>query len=100
MNRNTGDGSPGREIWISYFEGASLNNSPLGLAAYILEKFSTWTNKANKQAADGNLLEKWTMDELLNNVVVYWMSGSITSSMRFYAENMQLFEEENMAFQR
>lgn len=68
--------------------GVALNTSPLGLAAYIIEKFSTWTHRDNRNFADGNLTEKFTLDELLNNVMIYWVTGSITSSMRFYAENM------------
>jgi len=37
--------------------------------------------------SDGGLTKKFTLDELLNNVMIYWISGSITSSMRFYAES-------------
>ena len=33
--------------------GVGLSNSPLGLAAYILEKFSTWTNKSWRELHDG-----------------------------------------------
>jgi hypothetical protein len=46
------------------------------------------TNRANRNAADGNLTQKFSLDELLNNAMIYWVSGSITSSFRFYAENM------------
>ena len=46
------------------------------------------THKSNRNHPDGNLTEKFTLDELLNNVMLYWLSGSITSSMRFYAENI------------
>ena len=46
------------------------------------------THKSNRNYPDGNLTEKFTLDELLNNVMLYWLSGSITSSMRFYAENI------------
>lgn len=35
--------------------GVSLNDSPLGLLAYIGEKFSTWTNKANVQLQNGGI---------------------------------------------
>jgi hypothetical protein len=50
--------------------------------------FPKRTNRANRNAADGNLTQKFTLDELLTNVMIYWVSGSITSSFRFYAENM------------
>ena len=35
--------------------GRGLNDSPVGLAAYILEKFSTWTDKSFKNLEDGGL---------------------------------------------
>lgn len=66
--------------------GAALTSSPDALAAYILEKFSTWTNTAYRERDDGGLLEKFTLDELLDNVMVYWISNSITTSVRLYAE--------------
>jgi juvenile hormone epoxide hydrolase len=66
--------------------GAALSHSPLGLAAYILEKFSTWTNREWINREDGGILENFTMDELLDNVMVYWVTGSITTSMRLYSE--------------
>lgn len=39
----------------SQISGTGLNDSPLGLAAYILEKFSTWTNGDYRKLADGGL---------------------------------------------
>ncbi|XP_015187740.1 PREDICTED: juvenile hormone epoxide hydrolase 1-like, partial [Polistes dominula] len=66
--------------------GLALMNSPVSLAGYILEKFSTWTNKEYKTRKDGGLLEKFTLDELLDNIMVYWVTDSITSSARLYAE--------------
>lgn len=62
-----------------------MNDSPVGLAAYILEKFSTWTKNSNRHLPDGGL-SKYDIDELLDNVMVYWVTGSITTSMRLYAE--------------
>ncbi|CAH1242718.1 EPHX1 [Branchiostoma lanceolatum] len=66
--------------------GFALNDSPVGLAAYILEKFSTWTNPANRDLSDGGLEKYYTKDELLTSVMIYWLTGTITSSMRFYKE--------------
>ena len=60
--------------------GAGLNDSPAGMAAYILEKFSTWTNPANTGKTDGGLLEKFTLDQLLTNVMIYWVNGNMASS--------------------
>ncbi|XP_053568690.1 epoxide hydrolase 1 [Bombina bombina] len=67
--------------------GCALNDSPAGLAAYILEKFSTWTDNAFRDLEEGGLEKKYSMDDLLTNVMIYWVTGSITSSMRFYKEN-------------
>ncbi|KAK2853035.1 hypothetical protein Q7C36_008236 [Tachysurus vachellii] len=68
--------------------GCALNDSPVGLAAYILEKFSTWTDFKNRDLEDGGLDRKFSLDDLLTNVMIYWTTGSIIPSMRFYKENM------------
>lgn len=73
---------------IYFLPGIALTDSPAGLAAYILEKFSTWTNNEHKVAGDGNLLQKFSLTHLLDNIMVYWTSNSITTSMRTYAETM------------
>ncbi|XP_076621443.1 juvenile hormone epoxide hydrolase 1-like [Colletes latitarsis] len=70
--------------------GTALSSSPDGLAAYILEKFSLGTNKAYIEREDGGLLEKFTLDELLDNIMVYWVTNSITTSVRLYAENFNI----------
>uniref|UniRef100_A0A1I8HIM3 Epoxide hydrolase n=1 Tax=Macrostomum lignano TaxID=282301 RepID=A0A1I8HIM3_9PLAT len=71
--------------------GHALSDSPVGLAAYILEKFSVATNLQNRFSKNGNLVgpkAAFTLDELLTNVMIYWTTGSITSSMRFYKEDI------------
>ncbi|XP_006278350.1 epoxide hydrolase 1 [Alligator mississippiensis] len=68
--------------------GCGLNDSPVGLAAYILEKFSTWTDPEYRKLEDGGLERKYTLDDLLTNVMIYWVSGCMVSAMRFYKENM------------
>ncbi|KAM3958034.1 juvenile hormone epoxide hydrolase-like [Aphomia sociella] len=67
--------------------GVALIDSPSGLLAYILEKFSTWTRKEHRSAVDGKLEYRFTKDQLIDNLMIYWTSKSITSSMRYYAEN-------------
>ncbi|XP_051815437.1 epoxide hydrolase 1-like [Acanthochromis polyacanthus] len=69
--------------------GCGVNDSPVGLAAYILEKFSSWTDMKNRDLVDGGLERKFSLDDLLTNVMIYWTTGSIISSMRFYKENFQ-----------
>ncbi|XP_037678805.1 epoxide hydrolase 1 [Choloepus didactylus] len=68
--------------------GCALNDSPVGLAAYILEKFSTWTKSEFRDLEDGGLERKFSLDDLLTNIMIYWTTGSITSSQRFYKENL------------
>jgi hypothetical protein len=75
-------------LFIKYeILGLALTTSPLGLAAYILEKFSTWTNRSYRSELDGKLTEKFSLDDVLTNVMIYWISGNIMSSQRFYKEN-------------
>jgi len=76
--------------------GVPLSNSPSGLAAYILEKFSTWTNRTFVERNDGGLLEHFTMDELLDNVMIYWVTNSITTSMRLYSEALTPSKKHNL----
>lgn len=68
--------------------GSALVDSPVGLAAYIMEKFSTWTNPQNIHRHDGNLTEKFTMDELLTNVMIHWISPNLASSLGYYKESV------------
>ena len=66
--------------------GVVLADTPTGLAAYIIEKFSTWTNKAYRSLPDGGLDKYFTLDSLLDNVMVYYLTNSIQTSQRLYAE--------------
>ncbi|XP_069937348.1 juvenile hormone epoxide hydrolase 1 isoform X1 [Cherax quadricarinatus] len=69
--------------------GAALNQNPVSLAAYILEKFSIWTHRDNRHKPDGGLLHgdfPISLDNLLDNICIYWFTNSITTSVRFYSE--------------
>ncbi|CAH2229067.1 jg27671 [Pararge aegeria aegeria] len=68
--------------------GVSLSDSPAGLLTYILEKFSTWTRLEHRSLADGGLSYRFSKDQLIDNLMLYWSTNSITTSMRLYAENM------------
>lgn len=65
-----------------------MTDSPAGLAGYILEKFTTATNLNWRERVDGGLKEKFTFTKLLDNVMIYWVTGSITTAMRLYAETL------------
>jgi len=71
--------------------GVALSDSPIGLAAYILEKLATWTDRSKMERDDGGLLSdgaKFNLTELLDNVMIYWVTNSITTSMRLYSETV------------
>ena len=61
--------------------GYSLNDSPAGLAAWIVEKFRTWSDSG------GDVEKKFTKDELLTNIMIYWATETGPSSVRLYYEN-------------
>ncbi|KAJ2945016.1 hypothetical protein O0L34_g1912 [Tuta absoluta] len=76
--------------------GVALTDSPSGLLAYILEKFSTWTSKDFRSLPDGGLGKKFSKDQLIDNLMVYWSTNSITTSMRLYSETMNSKAKELM----
>lgn len=76
--------------------GYGLNDSPLGLAAWVIEKFHGWSDLP--QDSRGDLNKVFTMDELLTNVSIYWFTNTITSSTRIYYENRNTPQEKPMEF--
>ena len=56
----------------------SLSDSPVGLAAWIVEKFRAWSDSG------GDVESRFSKDELLNNVMVYWVTGTAPASVRMY----------------
>ncbi len=58
-----------------------LTDSPAGLAAWIVEKLRAWSDCA------GDIERSFTKDEILTNVTIYWLTGTIGSSMRMYRAN-------------
>src|ERR1035437_3311173 len=59
----------------------SLSDSPVGFAAWIIEKFRAWSD------CNGDLREIFTEDELLTNIMIYWVTNTAGSSTRLYYEN-------------
>jgi pimeloyl-ACP methyl ester carboxylesterase len=62
--------------------GVALNDSPAGLLAWIVEKFRTWSD------CDGHPENAFTRDQMITNVMTYWVTQTITSSMRLYWERL------------
>lgn len=61
--------------------GYGLNDSPAGLAAWIVDKFWAWSDHG------GNLENSFTKDELLTNIMIYWVTETMPSSVRIYYES-------------
>jgi pimeloyl-ACP methyl ester carboxylesterase len=60
--------------------GYGLNDSPAGLAAWILDKFWAWSDHG------GRLESKFTKDQLLTTIMIYWVTETMPSSVRIYFE--------------
>jgi len=63
-----------------------LTDSPAGLAAWIVEKLRSWSDD----------FEKYTWDEILTNVMIYWLTGTIGSAMRMYPANGKIPPAQHM----
>jgi pimeloyl-ACP methyl ester carboxylesterase len=61
--------------------GYGLNDSPVGLAAWLVEMWRSWS------ASGGDVDAHIGRDALLTTITLYWVTGSITSSMRDYVDN-------------
>ncbi|SFO33283.1 epoxide hydrolase family protein [Sphingomonas sp. OK281] len=61
-----------------------LADSPIGMASWIVEKFHGWTD------CGGDLLSVWPMETLIDNLMIYWMTNTIGSSIRYYYEGSRL----------
>ncbi len=59
----------------------ALNDSPVGLASWLVEKFRSWSDCA------GDVEKHFSKDELLTHIMIYWVTETITSSARLYAED-------------
>ena len=62
--------------------GIALDDSPAGLLAWIVQRFRDWSD------CDGVLERSFSRDQLLTNVMLYWVTRSFTSSARLYWETM------------
>ena len=58
----------------------ALADSPMGLAAWIVEKRRTWGD------THGNVESRFSKDDLITTVMLYWVTESIGTSMRYYYE--------------
>lgn len=60
--------------------GPALNDSPIGLAAWIIDKYRSWSD------CGGDIESRFTRDQLLTVVCLYWFTRSMPSAIRLYWE--------------
>jgi len=58
----------------------------MGLAAWILEKFSAWTGCKSPKGGNCEPDEIISMESLVTTIMIYWSTNTATSSVRFYKE--------------
>ncbi|CAG5031004.1 unnamed protein product [Parnassius apollo] len=75
--------------------GYALQNSPVGMAAYMLDRYMMFTNSSNKDTVAGGL-ESISVTDLLDNVMLYWITDSMTTSLRLYKESFVNYETEQI----
>jgi microsomal epoxide hydrolase len=63
--------------------GPGLNDSPAGLAAWIAEKFQRWSD------CGGEIETRFSKDELLTNIMIYWATQTIETSFQPYRDFMK-----------
>jgi len=57
-----------------------FTDSPVGLCAWLVEKRRNWSD------CDGDVERRFSKDELLTSVMLYWLTASYGTSARYYAE--------------
>jgi len=63
-----------------YSLGQALTDSPVGLAAYLVDKFYYWSDNG------GNIYNTFSKDQLLTSVMIYWVNNTISPSLNYYYE--------------
>ena len=59
----------------------ALADTPVGLASWIVEKFYFWSDHGD------DLSHTFPLDMLIDNLMIYWVTGTIGSSMRYYYDD-------------
>lgn len=65
-----------KPLTLSY----GLNDSPVGLAAWLVEKYRAWSD------CGGDIERRFSKDEVLTTVMIYWLTETIGSSFRLYRD--------------
>lgn len=74
--------------------GYALDDSPVGLAAWIVEKFRTWSD------CHGDVETSFTKDQLIDNLMLYWLTTTAHSAGRMYYEFTQALHRGEVSFDK
>lgn len=81
--------------------GYGLTDSPVGLLSWLSEKIVLWSQHGTLQNQSLNSSIDLDIDEIIDNVMLYWVTNTVTSSMRMYwetqADNTALAISSNIA---
>lgn len=69
--------------WEPQTLGWALQDSPIGLAAWMLHRRAAWSD------CDGDVECRFTKDELITSFALYWLTATVASSLRFYADSFR-----------
>ncbi len=61
----------------------ALQDSPIGLASWMLQRRTSWSD------CDGDVERRFTKDELITSFALYWLTGTVSSSLQFYADSFR-----------
>jgi pimeloyl-ACP methyl ester carboxylesterase len=70
--------------WEPQTLGWALQDSPAGLAAWMLHRRAAWSD------CDGDVESRFSKDELITSFCLYWLTGTVASSLRFYADSFRV----------
>lgn len=76
-----GGGYAGMMVTRPQTLGYGLTDSPVGLAAFFLDKFNEWTYSG------GNAEQSLSKDQMLDDITLYWLTNTAASSAQLYWEN-------------
>jgi len=81
--RRDGNGYAQQQATRPQTLGYALTDSPVGQAMWIYEKFHAWSD------CDGDPLNVLTIDEIIDDIMLYWLPGTAASSARLYWESFR-----------
>ncbi|CAH1396961.1 unnamed protein product [Nezara viridula] len=70
--------------------GVMMSDSPAGLAANVLDKFTSWSNFNRRLSEDGGL-RAFDKYDLLDIITIHWLTNSVTSSLRMWKETFRFY---------